>query len=206
MQLCWLLEYFSLSFINITCTTLFLPQAGSFCPNSVTRTLCPIGSISAARAISCTACAAGKYAGSGTTGSTMCNDCSGSTYSTAGQGACTFTQSTCPAGTYSESPNSCLNCGANLYSIAGSTSVSGCSLTKWSCPAGTFSTGTNACQICPSGQYSRFGSVGGCAGNCPGTVYSLLLNILQPLMFSNIEYKAGFFLKSGTRECQPWWE
>ena len=118
-------------------------KQGYYCTTSA-QIACPTGQYSAAAALACTLCSAGRY--NPYTAYTTCFSCPSGRYQTvAGQAACT----NCAAGKYNSATGrttACSSsCAAGKYSAA---AASGCT----SCAAGTFQslTSSTSCKGIPT--------------------------------------------------------
>ncbi len=112
---------------------------------------CPPGSFGSASSNDdtnplCFTCEPGKY--NNNYGATSCDTCASDSYSIGGASSCSYSATTCPAGTYA-SGTACQPCSAGMYNlnIGGKCAV---------CSAGKYSTttGSTDCDICSAGKYS----------------------------------------------------
>ena len=102
----------------------------------------------------CLPCKAGTY--SNTEEAASCKNCQFNQYSVSGATSCDFTNTTCPAGTYSQEVNACVSCVAGKYQTqTGALSEATC----LSCSPGKYSEKTRAalasdCINCVQGKWS----------------------------------------------------
>jgi len=132
-----------------SCSTCLAGQFSNV--KSTSCSTCGAGTYSAAGSGSCTNCLAGQYSAAG---GGSCSTCGAGTYSVAASGSCTG----CSPGTYSATAGSgsCTNCVAGKYSTtSNATSISTC----LTCGADTYSVaGSRSCTTCGAGSYSLAGS------------------------------------------------
>jgi surface protein len=142
---------------------------------------CPVGK-SLTASLTCIDCTSGKYQDNPVfTESSCTKECSAGKYSINGASSCDFEIDSCPEGTYSNEPASCISCVAGRYSTAGNaqTSTSVCK----ACISGRYSisgekqTSIDVCLACAAGRYSTIGegqtsSVVECANKCSSGKWS----------------------------------
>ena len=125
----------------------------------------PIGNIY--NPTTCTDCTNGKYQDEQAfIGSSCTKQCSADDYSPSGASSCDFKSNSCPIGTYSNEPASCVSCGAEKSNNqVGMTSVDSCSIV---CGSYCCTTSTNPpfCDSVPDGNKAnsaagRVGFLGG---------------------------------------------
>ena len=96
-------------------------------------------------------CPAGTYLFDGV--GAVCTDCDDGAYSPKGATACEYLKTTCPAGTYAESPSSCTSCGVGKYNDrTGQSACTDCAKGKYKDQTG--GTSEDACTDCGVGKYN----------------------------------------------------
>ena len=95
----------------------------------------------------CLTCEPGKYS---SIGSSSCATCTGGTFSIGGAGGCSYSATTCPAGTYASGAAACQPCSAGMYNAQSGGTCAVCSADKYSTTIGRT---TDCDQSCPAGTY-----------------------------------------------------
>jgi len=121
-------------------------------------------------------CPSGTYSTTGLVpvGTTGCTSCGSGTYSTVGASSCSYSATTCPAGTYASGAAACEPCASGKYNeqISQTSESVACK----NCAAGEYQNqeGKASCKTCASGQYSTIGAslCDYTATTCPAGTYA----------------------------------